>query len=105
MTNSNTRYVVTKKDLDGVYWRWLLGAALSWNYENQQAGGVMMALEPVLRKIYPNDDEYKEALLSTYQYYNSHRKMTNLVLGAVVAVEENHDPEDLQATRETVTAL
>lgn len=106
MTNSkNTHYAVTKKDLDGVYWRWLLGAALSWNYENQQAGGIMMALEPVLRKIYPDDEEYKSALLSTYQYYNSHRKMTNLVLGAVVAVEEKHDDKDLEATRETVTAI
>lgn len=105
MTKSNEMYKVTKKDLDGVYLRWLFGSALSWNYETQQSGGIMMALEPVLRKIYPNDEDFKEAFLSTYQYYNSHRKMTNIVLGAVVALEEKHDPENPSSIRETVTAL
>lgn len=105
MEKNETRYKVTKKDLNGVYWRWLFTSALSWNYETQQSGGIMMALTPLLRKIYKKDEDFKAAFLSHYQYYNSQRKLTNVVLGSVVALEENYDPENPGEVRETVTAL
>lgn len=104
-TTGREPYKVTKKDLDGVYWRWLFTSALSWNYETQQSGGIVIALTPLLRKIYPRDEEFREAMLSHYQYYNSQRKLTNVVLGSVVALEENYDPQNPQEVRETVTAL
>ena len=105
MTNSNERYHVTKKDLTGVYWRWYLTAATSWNYETQQSGCIVIALAPLLRKIYKDDDQYRDAVLAHYGYYNSHRKMSNLVLGAVVALEENYDEDNPEQTREAVTAI
>ncbi|MCO7124694.1 PTS system mannose/fructose/sorbose family transporter subunit IID [Sporolactobacillus shoreicorticis] len=82
------RYRVTKKDLRHVAYRWNMVPANLFNYETQQGTSFGWTLAPLLRKIYPNDDEYQEALLNHFNYYNATPQMTNLVLGAVVAMEQ-----------------
>ena len=105
MSSNQEHYVVTKKDRNGVFLRWLNMGAWCWNYETQQSGGVVLALSPLLRKIYPEDEAYKEAVMSHFSFFNTHRKMAQLILGAVVALEENHDQAGTEQTRETVTSI
>ena len=54
----NREPVLTKKDLRKAAWRWIPMAVNTYTYQYQQAGSVVFALGPSLRKIYPNDEEY-----------------------------------------------
>lgn len=82
------KYKVTKKDLRHVAYRWNMVPANLFNYETQQGTAFGWTLAPLLRKIYSDDTEYQEALLNQFNYYNATPQMTNLVLGAVIAMEE-----------------
>lgn len=102
MTNSKR---ITKKDLNGAFLRWSTTCQICWNYETMQSGGVVTALGPVLRKIYPDDEMYKQAVLSHYTFFNTQPFMGNIVLGAVIAMEEQHDTADYQTTRGGVASI
>ena len=85
---SNMKYKVTKKDLRRACWRWNWFCVNMFNYETQEGPGVAISLAPLLRKIYPNNDEYEKALTNHFRYFNTTPIMGNLLLGAVVAMEE-----------------
>ena len=100
-TTEEGRYQVTKKDLKKTAARYNFMACNIFNYESQQGPAVAWAMAPVLRKIYKKDDEYKEALNNHFNYYNSTPAMSNVILGATLAIEE----KDGIAAKETVQSL
>lgn len=104
-SNLEMKSVVTKKDLNKVFWRWALGSQMSWNYETMQSGGVVLALGPVLRKIYTDDEEYKQAMDSHFAFFNTNPWIGNIIMGATIAVEESHEAGGLQETREAVASI
>ena len=81
-------YKVTKKDLRNANWRWLMSVC-TFNYQTQQGASVAYALSPVLRKIYTNDEDYKQALNNHFRYYNTQPWLAAIILGACVAIEGN----------------
>ena len=97
--------LLNKKDRDGVFWRWFFTCSFSYNYETQQSGGVVHALGPALRKIYKNDEQYKNAIMSYYSIFNTHKYMGNAILGACLAIEEKHKENGEEGTRETAMAV
>lgn len=103
--NSKDNVVITKKDLNGAFWRWTLGSQMSWNYETMQSGGVVLTLGPILRKLYKNDEEFKEALISHFTFFNTNPWIGNIIMGATIAVEENHEGEDASEVRKTVASI
>lgn len=80
--------VLTKSDIRYAALRWMPMAVNTFTYQYQQAGSVVFALGPALRKIYPSDDEYVEALNNHFNYFNAHPWMANLVLGAALGIED-----------------
>lgn len=102
---NSSRYKVTKKDIDGAFWRWFFGAQISWNYETMQSGGVALCLMPILRKIYKNDEDLKKELDLHFAFFNTNPWSANIILGATIALEENHDPNDLEGSREAITSI
>lgn len=100
-TTEEGRYQVTKKDLKKTAARYNFMACNTFNYESQQGPAVAWAMAPVLRKIYKKDDEYKEALNNHFNYYNSTPAMSNVILGATLAIEE----KDGIVAKETVQSL
>lgn len=84
----NPTYKVTKKDLRQIAYRWNNAAQNLFNYETQQGTAIGWTMAPLLRKIYPNDDEYQAALLNHFNYFNATPQVTNIILGAAVAMEE-----------------
>ena len=80
-------YKVTKKDLRNANWRWLMSVC-TFNYQTQQGASVAYALSPILRKIYTNDEDYKQALNNHFRYYNTQPWLAAIILGACVAMEE-----------------
>lgn len=100
-TTEEGKYQVTKKDLRKTAARYNFMACNIFNYESQMGSAVAWAMAPVLRKIYKNDEEYKEALNNHFNYYNSTTVMSSMILGATLAIEE----KDGIAAKETVQSL
>lgn len=72
---------------------WTMAARASllqatWNYERQQGLGWAWALEPALRRIYPDPALRAERLAEHTAYFNTQPTMASLALGAVAALEE-----------------
>lgn len=80
--------VLTKKDCVKGAIRWSLMAVTTFNYDTQLAPAVVFGIGPLLRKIYPDDDEYVEALNNHFKYFNTHPWVANLVFGATLALED-----------------
>ena len=79
---------ITRKDFKKIFWRsfTLLG---SFNYERMDALGFLYAVEPVLRKIYKDDEEaYKAACHRHMAAFNMTVAPSPFVMGIAVAMEE-----------------
>ena len=93
---------LTKKDKQGVFWRWAMLPQIAWNYETMQGASVALALGPALKKIYGNNpDILKEKLHSHFKFFNTQPYMGGLVMGATLAVEESGE----DTTGESATAI
>jgi PTS system mannose-specific IID component len=75
-------------DLFGVFRRAFLIQA-SWSFERMQALGFAFAIEPVLRKLYPDQVEYESRLRIHLEYFNTQPYLASFILGAVVRMEED----------------
>lgn len=105
MSSNQETSIITKKDLNKVFWRWAIGTQMSWNYETMQSGGVVLALGPVLRKIYPKDEEFRQVIDSHFAFFNTNPWIGNIILGAAIAVEETHEQGGMRETREAVSSI
>jgi len=57
--------MVTRRDLVTAMLRHNFTLQLSWNYERMQALGFAYSIMPILKKVYPSEDEYFEAIKGT----------------------------------------
>ncbi|GAX47139.1 PTS system mannose/fructose/sorbose family transporter subunit IID [Pseudolactococcus reticulitermitis] len=92
---------ITKKDLNKMSWRYILGSQLNWNYERMMSSGYLYAILPVLKKLYKNDSELKDMAKTHNQFFNTNAIFGNLIMGIDIAIEEK---EGYQA-KETIVAL
>jgi PTS system mannose-specific IID component len=95
-------------DLFGVFRRALLIQA-SWSYERMQSLGFAYALEPVLRKLYPDQVDYENRLRIHLEYFNTQPYLASFILGAVVKIEEDRatgrkTSEDVSSFKAALTA-
>lgn len=80
---------LTKKDLRRAGWR-CNQSLISFNYENQMAGGLVYAMAPALRKIYENDAEYRESLNNHFRFFNVTPYLENIIIGIALSMEEHN---------------
>lgn len=85
---SRSAYKVTKKDITSTHLRYMSMSIAMFNYQTQNGPMVVYSFAPILRKLYPNDADYIEALNNHYKYFNSQSYMSSLILGAVLSMEE-----------------
>lgn len=79
--------LISKKDLRSVNLRsYLVGGNL--NYERYLGLGFNFAILPVLRKLYKDEEDLKEAVSRHMEFYNTHPWMHNIILGITAAMEE-----------------
>lgn len=100
-----TNNVITKEDLKKVRYRWLLLGEAAWNYEKMQGLGYCYAMIPVLKKLYPDDEEMRKALQTHMQFFNSHQEFTEIILGIDIAMEEKDGVASLEAVSSIKTGL
>lgn len=83
-----SRKEIGTADLLGVLGRSFLIQA-SWSFERMQSIGFAYALEPVLRKLYPDRTEYESRLKLHLDYFNTQPYLASFILGAVVRLEQD----------------
>ena len=100
---SNT---LTKKDINGVFYRWAMASQIAWNYETMQSGGVVLSLGPALEKLYADDPELlKEKLHSHFRFFNTQPYMGGIIMGATLAVEETKAEDSIATATAIKTGL
>lgn len=80
----------------------------TWNYERQQGVGWAWAIEPALRRLYPDDATFRERLAEHTAYFNTQPVMASFALGAVTELEARRaagEPLDAAAVMRVKHAL
>ena len=89
-----------RRDLLASFWRYFWSFQISWNYERMQALGFAYAMEPVLRKLFPNDSDYEEALNRHLVFFNTSPVIgAPLILGSAIAMEEAGAPASAEGVK------
>ncbi len=74
-------------DLVRVFLRSLLIQA-SWSYERMQSLGFAFAMQPVLKRLYPDREEYRSRLNLHMEYFNTQPYLASFILGAAARMEQ-----------------
>jgi|UPI0000511001 mannose PTS system EIID component len=102
---SATQPKLTKKERHSAILRYMAMGVNNFNYETQQGPSVVWAFSKVLRKIYPDDDEYVAALDNHFKYFNTTTAMAGMILGATLAMEERDGIKSKDAVQALKTSL
>ncbi|EMI5489127.1 PTS mannose transporter subunit IID [Providencia stuartii] len=87
-TTSPTAKKLTQSDVRAVFLRSNLLQG-SWNFERMQALGFCYSMVPVIRRLYPeNNDDRKQAIKRHLEFFNTHPYVAAPVLGVTMAMEE-----------------
>lgn len=97
-----SNHKLTKKELNAISWRYILGSQLNWNYERMMSSGYLYGILPVLKKFYGHDEAQFQDMMRTHnQFFNTNAIFGNLIMGIDVAIEE----QDGYKAKETIIAL
>lgn len=97
---------ITKKDINQVFVRNLFGLQLGWNYEKMQGLGYSYVMMPIIKKLYKdNPDDMKKALKLHLGFFNTTPAMSNLIVGANIALEKEVGMENETAIAGLKTGL
>lgn len=103
--NASTSTKLTKKDRRRTAWRWIFLGSNTLNYSTLQGTAYGWSMAKSLRKIYPNDDDYVEAMKVEFEYFNTTPQVAPLIIGADLAMQEEEGTKSLAAVRSVKTAL
>lgn len=101
-------HILTKKDIRAAAWRYVFWHQSGQNYERMQGLAFGHILAKPLRKLYKDDEEYRQALVRHVQYYNSNPTLGGIVPGVTLALEEGRamgEPVDVDLIIGTKNAL
>lgn len=79
--------ILTGKELRATFRRSFFSMS-TINYERYCSLGFCYAMIPALKKLYPNENDFKEALKRHNEFFNCHPYTGNAVLGVTLALEE-----------------
>lgn len=78
---------ITRKDLQQLFWR-TIPFEHSWNYERMGHVGFTWSLIPILRKLYPNEADFRAAMKRHMELYNVTPYIATLPVSIAAAMEE-----------------
>ncbi len=103
--NKQPKLNLTQSELNNLYFRWLWGSQLGWNYERMQGLGYTYTVMPVLKKLYPDPEDMRDALRMHLQFFNTEPGFGHIVVGAAVAMEAQGGKEVREAVAGIKTGL
>ena len=83
---------ITKKDFNKVFWLSFILQA-NFTYAKMQGVGFCVAIQHVLRKIWPEDEDYQKALQRHLAPFNMTVAPSPLIMGIAIAMEEQAKEE------------
>lgn len=97
---------LTKKDVNGAFFRWWLMQHLTYNYQRMQGGAFASVLGPILKKLYPdNKEELIEGLKRHLIFFNTEHRCGAMIPGMTVALEEKRAEEPGTVDAQTIIDL
>ena len=96
---------LTKKDINSLSRRWIMGSQVTWNYERQMGVGYLWAMIPIIRKLYKDPKDQKEMLKTHVQFFNTTPHMGGFILGIDAATEEHEGMKAKEAVKGLKTGL
>lgn len=92
MENKNEEKVqsvsLEEKDVKKSYWLWQFFSHANYNYERMQGTAVAMAMAPIIKKLYPNQEEKAAGLKRHLTFFNTDPNFGAVILGGSIAMEE-----------------
>lgn len=67
------------------------------NYQQMQGRGLLFALRPALKKIYPSQKEYTEVANRHLEYFNTNPYLVSLILGMIIKMEEKFSKKEISS--------
>lgn len=95
--------LLSKKQINQAHLFWWLGAETNNSYERLQAPSFCSAMARNLKTIYPNEDDYKEALQRHLEFYNTEGTIGSVIVGIALAMEEEKAKGNLNG--EVITGI
>lgn len=89
MTTATAEKKLTRSDLLKAFWRYIWLFQCGWNYERMQSVGYCYSMLPILKKLHPDPEDFKEAFLTNLNFFNTNPVVgAPLIIGAHIALEE-----------------
>lgn len=80
---------ITKRDLDKSWFRWWYANEIPHTYDRMIAPSLLWAMTPILKKLYKNEDDLREAYERHTQFYNTQAIWGGgTILGITASLEE-----------------
>lgn len=87
-TAPEKRIKLDKKDITRAYWLWQFFSHANYNYERMQGGAFAMCMAPIIKKLYPKQEEKIAGLQRHLVFFNTNPNFGTVIHGAVIAMEE-----------------
>lgn len=102
------QHILTKKDVNKSFWTWIIFGINCESWERKLGIGFGSALQPSLKKLYPDPEDYKAALNREMEFFNTEKCFGACVPGVALAMEEQKalgEPITEDAIRSVKTGL
>lgn len=104
-----TKHILSFKTVLKSVWLWYIAFYSSIGFEKMSGTGVITAMVPVMKALYPNDKEKQAAELAKYDcYFQTNPQFNSIIMGMEIAMEEERAqgaPIDAEAIVATQTSL
>lgn len=86
--NVGKESILTKKDVNRMYFRWYVLCEMSNSFERLQSLAFCATMAPALKKLYPDKERLSDALTRHLQFFNTEGIFGSVIHGTVLAMEE-----------------
>ncbi|CAH8242181.1 PTS system mannose/fructose/sorbose family transporter subunit IID [Vibrio aestuarianus] len=96
-TEIKPKVTLDKKDLTKCWRAWMMYNLSSMSFERLESFGFCLGMMPALKKLYPNQEDRKEAMKRHASFYNTEPQLGAIINGMTVGMEEkkaNGEPID-----------
>ena len=99
------RQPVTRGDMLGAWWRWLIFSHSCYNYERLQGLGFAHSMTPIISRLYKTKEEIAAALQRHLVFFNTEPNVGAMVHGVTVAMEEQRAGGESQISDEAINSV
>lgn len=101
---NSSQSLITEKDVRKSWLLYYMVAEMGISYERLQALGFTTGMIPILKKLYPDQEDLKEALKRHLVFYNTEAVYGSPINGIVIAMEEQKAKGE-PVSGESITAM